>query len=419
MHRMAVINLTNAGLVLFFLSLFVPTAYMPIKAVLLGVLLCGVCVGLLRRKLDFQLHASVLAWAVVLVATGAVFIGVGYVNDAPGALRVSSVYLLWPVLFTVFVALLNRVSVRRLLAVLGYASVALGLYGATYIGHEVGWLADSFYVELDQGQAIGLYDGFVEYNMYSIAGLIFLVPFLFSGLLHWRDGEVPLARPWLWLGYALCLALALLSGRRALWGILLVTPMIYFCFAFFRPTVRQHVLRGWGVILLTVGVLVATGLLFDLSPQKMLTYFLSSVSSVSSESLSLRHLQAVALYEGWLESPWFGHGHGAVASVIRSEEMPWAYELTYLALLFHTGIAGTLVYAACIGWVYWQGLRVIRESSELGSWMVPVLVGLTAFLIVNATNPYLAKFDFMWVVFLPLAIINRHLLARGAAGGTA
>jgi len=63
-----------------------------------------------------------------------------------------------------------------------------------------------------------------------------------------------------------------------------------------------------------------------------------------------------------LTSPWFGHGYGAVAHVVRSETMPWAYELQYLAMLFHTGIVGTLLYADGIGWVYWQRQRAIRKS---------------------------------------------------------
>lgn len=47
-----------------------------------------------------------------------------------------------------------------------------------------------------------------------------------------------------------------------------------------------------------------------------------------------------------------------------------------------------------------------------GPWMLAVLTGVSGLLIANATNPYLAKFDFMWVLFLPLAIINRHLLEK-------
>jgi hypothetical protein len=35
-------------------------------------------------------------------------------------------------------------------------------------------------------------------------------------------------------------------------------------------------------------------------------------------------------------------------------------------------------------------------------------------LIANATNPYLLKFDGMWMFFLPLAVINYRLVMSGA-----
>jgi len=40
----------------------------------------------------------------------------------------------------------------------------------------------------------------------------------------------------------------------------------------------------------------------------------------------------------------------------------------------------------------------------------PTLVGMISFLIGNATNPYLGKFDFMWVIFVPVLIINLYKL---------
>lgn len=45
-------------------------------------------------------------------------------------------------------------------------------------------------------------------------------------------------------------------------------------------------------------------------------------------------------------------------------------------------------------------------------YILPVLVGTACFLIANTTNPYLAKFDYIWVVFLPVALINIWLLDK-------
>ena len=44
--------------------------------------------------------------------------------------------------------------------------------------------------------------------------------------------------------------------------------------------------------------------------------------------------------------------------------------------------------------------------------MLSVLVGTVSFLIANGADPYLEKYDYMWVVFLPVAIINIWLCTR-------
>jgi hypothetical protein len=46
--------------------------------------------------------------------------------------------------------------------------------------------------------------------------------------------------------------------------------------------------------------------------------------------------------------------------------------------------------------------------------MVATLTGMTTFLIANATNPYLEKFDCLWTVFLPLAVVNVSLLKENS-----
>jgi hypothetical protein len=38
------------------------------------------------------------------------------------------------------------------------------------------------------------------------------------------------------------------------------------------------------------------------------------------------------------------------------------------------------------------------------------------YLIGNATNPYLEKFDYIWVIFLPVALINFWLLGKNSPG---
>ena len=41
--------------------------------------------------------------------------------------------------------------------------------------------------------------------------------------------------------------------------------------------------------------------------------------------------------------------------------------------------------------------------------LLPNLAGMISFLIANSSNPYLAAFGHLWVIFLPIGIVNFFL----------
>ena len=132
-----------------------------------------------------------------------------------------------------------------------------------------------------------------------------------------------------------------------------------------------------------------------------------SVRWAGEQSANLRLQQWGAMVDAWKERPLLGHGLGATLhSITRSETMPWSYELFYGALLFKIGLVGVTVYAVATGWVFYAGIKVARRSELSEAILVPLLAGLAGFLVVNATNPYLLKFDYRWTIFLPVAAIN-------------
>ena len=124
-----------------------------------------------------------------------------------------------------------------------------------------------------------------------------------------------------------------------------------------------------------------------------------------------RRDQFFGLVNGWLQQPLFGSGHGApVRGLIRSPEMPWAYELTYLALLYHTGIVGFVAYSAGLLWTFLKSRQIARTGWPQAPYLVATLVGTASFVLANATNPYLEKYDSIWTLFLPIAFINAWLI---------
>jgi hypothetical protein len=412
--------LEATGFVLFFLMLFVPAAYQPIKAVLLA-LVSGALAARILIERRIALHPTVAFGCLLFSVLGLVFILRGFVANAPGALRMSTVYVIWPWAYTLMLTgLAHEARLWRIGRLLAWATIAICLYCASFILWSLGMLPDTLYIALDQGQRIGFYQGMVEFTVKSLGSLVFLVPFVTAALLAWPS-DAPIARRSLWLALALGLCIGLLSGRRALQLVLVLGLPIALAFRQLMPqrvrdAQRSRFLKtlagGAAVTLLAVLALQATyGLRLDVVWTTFKTGFQFTVDPVAQT----RARQFEALVEGWRSSPLLGSGHGAPApGVIRSAEMPWAYELTYLAFLYHTGLVGFLLHGAGVAWIYVHSIRIIRAGSRLAPLMVAVLTGTTAFLVANATNPYLERYDFLWVLFLPLAFVNCSLLVRQA-----
>ena len=408
------------GYILFFLMLFVPTRYQPVKAILLALVLSIILTNILMHGGKIRIHKTVLRWTVFYLALGFLWISLGFMHDAPGALCVSTVYLLWPLVYTGLVAgISNERILRTIIQMLVFATIAIALYSASYILHAAGLLPEFLYIDIDQGQAIGFYSGYVEYRLFSISSLLFSVPFLIAALLTWpKNSEMPVSRRWLWIAFVLGIILVLLSGRRALLLVVVVSPVIALTLRHFLPghgRVRNTklVIRVFaGAALLLPVIVFYLSSVFDFDMRSVWEMFSEGFDFTRSGSALARYEQFFALVDGWSQHPLLGAGHGAGVAYSRSSEMSWAYELSYLALLFQTGLLGFLAYASGMVWIYWMGIRMIRSGDTIGLYMLPVLVGMSCFLIGNATNPYLGKYDYIWVIFLPVAFINCWLLQR-------
>jgi O-antigen ligase len=92
-------------------------------------------------------------------------------------------------------------------------------------------------------------------------------------------------------------------------------------------------------------------------------------------SASLRAQQFKALLNEWSVNPFFGHGLGASAStIIRSEEMTWAYELSYIALLFQAGLLGFIGYSLAIIWIFYASIKIVRSQQNSAPILLPLFI---------------------------------------------
>jgi len=396
------------------------------KACLLAFVLVLVAIGVLRGQ--HTVHNTLIRWTFFFVMVGFLLILRGLFLATPGAWHLVGVHVLWPV---VYLALVSAIAnVKRIAAserILILASVFVPIYGFVVIAGTLGLLPGVDQVGLasfQTEQGVGFSDGYIQLSIHGLSSMSFLMPFTMAILTthHIPKEGCRISRGWAWLALFLGFGLVLVSGRRALQLVTLLAPLLIFGFCTLQPPAERVLAKKFLLKLVLFGFFCTIALSFVISfmhevslkqifHELALSFDFSATTA--SDSANERRIQFFALLHGWYENPIFGAGLGASAyGSIRSESMPWAYELSYLALLFQAGVVGLLTYATGITWIYWMGIRIIREGSILGRMMLPILVGLSSFLIANATNPYLGKFDGIWPIFLPLAIINYWLVQR-------
>jgi len=395
-------------LCLIFVSQFVPTAYTDVKFVLLLIGCSAVVVALVKGEL------YILQWQIIgilaFVSIAILYSLYGLVLGNPGSIRVLSIWLLWPVVYLLFTSLLqHKKSFKVLSNCFIVALICVTIYSFFYLGWSVGLIPGFLYFELDQGQGFGLYDGYVEYNLYSISSLIFLIPFCLHYFLErYKRNKKSISSVHIALVLAM-ITLAFLTGRRVILLLVLLIPIIilivniYLC-----NNIRlRFSLTTLFYFFMAASLLLFLMILMGFKFGSIVNMVLDGFDFSNSENIpaSDRALQFYSLIDGWLSSSiFFGAGNGAVATIVRSEELRWAYELSYIYLLFSTGIFGVLFY---FGW-YLYGVMRLRDSILLRPDLVvyagPMLTGSIVFCIASATNPYFQKFDYLWIVFLPFLI---------------
>jgi hypothetical protein len=414
---------TLPAYVLVFLMLVFPDVpqLSYIKVFLFGVILVIVGIDVLLTGRS-GLHFSVSALTILLSFMSFLFVLEGFYAGTPGAFRSAQIYVVWPILYVIVIAgLRSKRTALGLTGIMVFSTICISIYSVVFMLIQTGILPENRYFDLIsfdwRVQAFGLHD-YIAMVFPGMSSLPFLVPFSLAALVTFQRALV--RSVWLWTAAALSLVCVLISGRRALYLVTLASPLLTLFFLRFQPEVERRLSKKALVRVAALGALIlaislgSLNAVFGVTPSGMVERLSVGFDfSPTSEDTGAteRRTQYHALLAGWMDNPLLGAGHGAPAfGSIRSEESPWNYELHYLAVLYQTGLVGFAAYAAGISWIFWMGVRVIRSGGYLSALMVASLVGMSSILVADATNPYLARYDTMWTIFLPLAIINFWLL---------
>ncbi len=415
--------ITFLGGLLFFLMLFSPSYNVIFKIALIVLLLLIIIFSRIAFN-KININKSVLAWYIIFITHGIFFSFVGFIyKNNPGFILRSTTYnVIWPILYLIFmIGLYKKSSLAFLVRTVIISNLLISLY---LIGSALtlfGILPALPVIKFDMSfLAVDELAGLVKIEAPSIVCLLFTLPFLICLMLI--DGERTFGFSKLFIRVSLIISIiaVIATARRA---VILNIFLGFICTVIFtrlapaidKKAFNKRILKilFWGIGFLIVFVIIAqeSGLFnFTLVFNKFLSAF-SSKQNVSDASTQTRYRQFDLLIKSWLHAPLLGHGHGAVSQyIIRSKTAPWMYELSYVALLFQTGIIGLGIYFALIIWPIYKGVRLIKTADkETCFFIIPSITACACFLIANATNPYLQSYDYIWALFFPVAIINYYL----------
>lgn len=401
--------------IFFVLMLVIPSSFQGIRSIYLLFIVCISFATGFSNKLNY--NRDVLHMGFFSIIVGVFFVFYGFINLTPGALNVSTVHILWPILFIYYIGYNSDFdNILKLMSTVIIGSIIAILLLSLFIVDSFKFLPLSISTIAEaQDFHIGVYNGFIELHSSNLATILYA--FAFSLTIFMIPTEYNKFKgKFINNLNIICLILSLLviiaSGRRAFWVICIVCPIII-VFYFKLCGIRQRRYKNLSLVLLLIAIGAVIFSVLSLDYNYIFREFSSIFDFSGNKSNSLRALQFKALVNAWMNVPILGSGlGGSTRECIRDVHMPWAYELSYIALIFQTGILGFFLYFTSIFWIFIKSLCILRTNKTYSFILLPQLVALLCFLFINSSNPYLGKFDYMWTLFFPICTINAILVYK-------
>jgi hypothetical protein len=370
----------------FFLALFLAASIVHVAL--------GNKVVVYSRLASFYLVTCVagIVWAIVGLLNPS-----NYVLGVFDALRL---YVIWSIAFLVLYSLLrSEPSLGLMHASMVLSGMLISTINLVGLADQIGgWGLIPEDLRQDLELRIGIHEGYIQITSHNIGSLFLIAPYLLS--LQFRtDGTT--ANTWLTkLTLVMCLILTAVSGRRALWLVVALTPCLILVLSI--VTGSHGAIRAGARRFLhayTIAALVGVGFT-SLRPESMPEIGYVSHLKAAFSSEDERTIQKAYLIDSFRESPILGSGFGAHAGYLRSEERPWTYELTYHQLLFNLGIVGLVVLGGLVSVYFVFVTRLLRQFKDDSAIPFALLVGLCSLLIGAYSNPYFGSFGFLFFVGL-------------------
>jgi hypothetical protein len=344
------------------------------------------------------LSKSVFNWFLLFISYGIFwgFLGIlfskDFVNDF---IRLN---VLWVTIYLLIVlSIHNFASFKIIFKTLIIASLFISIYNINTVLITLDLPNIPFLNLLNSDQRIGIHLGYFQLTAHNLGSLNFLTPFLISLFLLKNTSDVGFSKFTIYIVLVINLIAVFFSGRRALWFLVILAPLTHFFTLILLGKIKvtfRRVIHIFFLLILFSTLIYTIFSYFDIN----LVGFLDRLLFRGDQNvgLSYRAIYIQRLITETLNSNFlFGTGGGSAA-----------FEVSFAQVFHETGIVGLIIYFFLFFWVLVKLFAVSVRRSNLIVYSIPLIIGFISFFLAMWTNPYFNSFDFMWIIFLPVAFIN-------------
>jgi len=371
-------------------------AFLAVKLFFLGLFLLSFVWAIYRKRVQIVSYQRLFWFYLWICVAGLVWAFVGLLhptNYSQAVYDALRLYVVWSVAFFVLYTFFRSVPSLRIFHVAMVASGILiplinfvGLYDQ-YSG--LGLISDNVRDQL--GLEIGIWDSYLQFSSINILSMFLVAPYLLALQFRADAGKSNslLAK----VSLALSLALVAVSGRRALWVVVALTPCTILLVSYLTDSYGLLRIRGRRVLLAWVVASITALATLIILPEGALDVGSITRFQQAFSSEDARTIQKPYLIGGFLKSPLLGSGFGGRVAYIRSDEQPWGYELTYYQMLFNLGTVGMTVLGTLFVVYIGAVVRLLRQFREGSVIPFGLLIAFFSLLAGAYSDPYFGGFD--------------------------
>lgn len=382
--------------ILFFCTLSFPRAYGTPKLYLLIVVLTLLLINNLINGATIKTQRP-LRYFLIYSAINSLALLVGVLRGNPDqaiidGLRIGVIFpIIIGLLWTFLLDFKSDDLIHRIICT-SSIYISLIIFTATFQHiSDIAILSNSFLE--DNFLRIGLHDGYLQILSHNIGSMFFILGYLLYFTASQDDAKNHKLST---ISLIFGIITAIMSGRRALQIALLLTPVFFIITSKILSKSQSMNPNGFKILSKILLSLFPIGLFLLANEYFYIDNIIERFSGVFKDDGGARTSQAGSLFSGFLSNPFFGSGVGGTTDVIRSEDSPWVYELTYNQILFNFGLIGStfLILVFAIELIKIKA-KSSRRSIEYSIHHKSLFNGLLFLMFGAATNPYLGSFDFL------------------------